>query len=226
MRAVLPVAIEFMDKTCIRVSEELRAPGIRDVEALLIVAVEGSREEIEFQQGLITQVAWRHNPVEVRESASEEESQRIWAGRKAAFGAMGSVGDFICLDGTIPVSRLPEALRGIEELSEKYGLQVANVFHAGDGNMHPMIVFDTNNEEEFRRSEELGAEILKLCVRNGGCLSGEHGVGIEKRELMTTQFSPEDLEMQMRVKDVFDDRWLLNPAKVFPLDLSQSRRTQ
>ncbi len=223
---VLPVAIEFMDKTCNRVSEEFSGAGYPDVEALLIVEVEGSPEEIEYQQGLITQVAWRHNPVEVRESASEEESLKIWAGRKAAFGAMGSVGDYICLDGTIPVSKLSVALRGIEELSKTYKLKVANVFHAGDGNLHPMIIFDTNNAAEMKRSEELGAEILKLCVRNGGCLSGEHGVGIEKRELMTTQFTEDDLEMQMRIKDVFDERWLLNSAKVFPLELSQARRMQ
>ncbi len=223
---VLPVAIEFMDQTCIRACEAFSGAGYPDVEALLIVEVEGSPEEIEYQQGLITQVAWRHNPVEVRQSASAEESQKIWAGRKAAFGAMGQVGDYICLDGTIPVSRLPAALGGIAELSDRYGLQVANVFHAGDGNLHPLILFNANDPAELHKCEELGAEILKLCVREGGCLSGEHGVGVEKRELMTVQFSPADLEMQMRVKDVFDRSWLLNPAKVFPLELSMARRSQ
>ncbi|TNE93014.1 MAG: FAD-binding oxidoreductase, partial [Rhodobacteraceae bacterium] len=145
-------------------------------------------------------------------------------GRKSAFGAMGQINDYMCLDGTIPVSELPFVLRRIGELSKEYGLDVANVFHAGDGNMHPLILYNANKPGDQELCEKLGAEILKLCVEAGGCLTGEHGVGIEKRDLMDVQFAPADLEAQMRVKDVFDPKWLLNPAKVFPLGASASRR--
>ena len=222
---ILPVAIEFMDRPCIRATEAFAHPGYPDCEALLIVEVEGSEAEIDEQLGLIRQIAMRHDPVEFRESQSEEESKRIWLGRKSAFGAMGQINDYICLDGTIPVNELPHVLRRIGELSTEYGLDVANVFHAGDGNMHPLILFDANKPGDLETCEALGAEILKLCVEVGGCLTGEHGVGIEKRDLMNVQFAPADLEAQMRVKDVFDPRWLLNPAKVFPLAASESRRT-
>jgi len=221
---ILPVAIEFMDRPCIRATEAFAHPGYPDCEALLIVEVEGSEAEIDEQLGLIRQIAMRHDPVEFRESQSEEESRKIWLGRKSAFGAMGQINDYICLDGTIPVNELPHVLRRIGELSKEYGLDVANVFHAGDGNMHPLILFDANKPGDLETCEALGAEILKLCVEVGGCLTGEHGVGIEKRDLMTVQFAPADLEAQMRVKDVFDPRWLLNPAKVFPLAASDSRR--
>ncbi len=221
---VLPVAIEFMDRPCIRATEDFAGAGYPDCEALLIVEVEGSGAEIDEQLGLIRQIAAKHDPVEFRESASEAESARIWLGRKSAFGAMGQLGDYICLDGTIPVSALPQVLRRIRELSDGYGLRVANVFHAGDGNMHPLILFDANRPGDLEKAEGLGADILRLCVEVGGCLTGEHGVGIEKRDLMDVQFDPADLEAQMRVKDVFDPRWLLNPAKVFPLAASDTRR--
>jgi glycolate oxidase len=221
---VLPVAIEFMDRPCIRACEAFAHPGYPDCEALLIVEVEGSAAEIDEQLGLIKQIARGHNPVELRESQSAEESAAIWLGRKSAFGAMGQINDYMCLDGTIPVSSLPHVLRRIGEMSAHYGLDVANVFHAGDGNMHPLILFDANKPGDLELCEEFGAEVLKLCVEVGGCLTGEHGVGIEKRDLMTTQFSPEDLEAQLRVKDVFDPKWLLNPAKVFPLAATLSRR--
>ncbi|PTX00783.1 FAD-linked oxidase C-terminal domain-containing protein [Pararhodobacter aggregans] len=221
---VLPVAIEFMDRPCIRATEAFAHAGYPDCEALLIVEVEGSDAEIDEQLGLIRQIAARHDPVEFRESQSEEESKKIWLGRKSAFGAMGQINDYMCLDGTIPVSELPRVLRRIGELSREYGLDVANVFHAGDGNMHPLILFDANKPGDLQTCEALGAEILKLCVEVGGCLTGEHGVGIEKRDLMVVQFAPEDLEAQMRVKDVFDPDWLLNPAKVFPLGASETRR--
>ncbi|WP_334192362.1 FAD-linked oxidase C-terminal domain-containing protein [Pararhodobacter sp.] len=221
---VLPVAIEFMDRPCIRATEAFAHAGYPDCEALLIVEVEGSDAEIDEQLGLIRQIAARHDPVEFRESQSEEESKKIWLGRKSAFGAMGQINDYMCLDGTIPVSELPRVLRRIGDLSREYGLDVANVFHAGDGNMHPLILFDANKPGDLETCEALGAEILKLCVEVGGCLTGEHGVGIEKRDLMVVQFAPEDLEAQMRVKDVFDPAWLLNPAKVFPLAASAPRR--
>ena len=223
---VLPVAIEYMDRKVIEVVERHAQAGYPDCEALLIVEVEGSPAEIDEQLGLIKQIAAKHDPVELREAKDAEEAGRIWLGRKSAFGAMGQINDYMCLDGTIPVSSLPFVLRRIGELSKEYGLDVGNVFHAGDGNMHPLILFDANKPGDLETCEELGAEILKLCVEVGGCLTGEHGVGIEKRDLMNVQFAPEDLEIQMRVKDVFDPGWLLNPAKVFPLASSESRRAE
>jgi glycolate oxidase len=137
---------------------------------------------------------------------------------------MGQINDYMCLDGTIPVSSLPHVLKRIGEMSRDFGLDVGNVFHAGDGNMHPLILFNANTPGDLEKCEAFGAEILKLCVEVGGCLTGEHGVGIEKRDLMAVQFAPEDMEAQMRVKDVFDPKWLLNPAKVFPLATSAGRR--
>ncbi len=221
---VLPVAIEFMDRPVIRAAEKFTHAGYPDVEALLIIEVEGAEAEITEQLGKITEIARRHNPVELRESQSPEESANIWKGRKAAFGAMGQINDYMCLDGTIPVSKLPETLRGITALSRQYGLDVGNVFHAGDGNMHPLILYDANKPGDLELCEAMGADILKLCVKVGGCLTGEHGVGVEKRELMHAQFGADDLDIQMEVKDVFDPAWLLNPAKVFPLDASAERR--
>ncbi|WP_417723070.1 FAD-linked oxidase C-terminal domain-containing protein [Salipiger sp.] len=221
---VLPVAIEFMDRPCIEACEAFAHAGYPMCEALLIVEVEGSPAEIDEQLGLILQIARRHDPVELREAKDADEAGRIWLGRKSAFGAMGQINDYMCLDGTIPVTALPQVLSRIGEMSEQYGLKVANVFHAGDGNMHPLILFDANKPGDLELCEAFGADILKLCVEVGGCLTGEHGVGIEKRDLMETQYDPADLEAQMAVKDVFDPDWLLNPAKVFPLGVSKPRR--
>ena len=221
---VLPVAIEFMDSPCIRATEDFAHAGYPDCAALLIVEVEGSEAEIDAQLALIEEIARRHDPVALRQSRSAEESAAIWKGRKSAFGAMGQMGDYMCLDGTIPISQLPHVLGRIGEMSEEFGLNVANVFHAGDGNMHPLILYDANKPGDLEICERFGAEILKLCVEVGGCLTGEHGVGIEKRDLMAHQYSPDDLAAQMDVKDVFDPKWLLNPAKVFPLDVSDARR--
>ncbi len=221
---ILPVAIEFMDRPCIRATDAFSGAGYPDCAAMLIVEVEGAEAEIDEQLGVITQIARRLDPVEIRVSESAEESARIWLGRKSAFGAMGQINDYICLDGTIPVGELPRVLRRIGELAQGYGLEVANVFHAGDGNMHPLILFNANEAGQLDKAEDLGADILKLCVEVGGCLTGEHGVGIEKRDLMLAQFDAVDLEAQMRVKDVFDPHWLLNPAKVFPLATSETRR--
>ena len=221
---IVPVAIEFMDRPCIVACEDFAHAGYPDCEALLIIEVEGSPDEIDAQLEMIAQIAKTHHPVELRESRSAEESRKIWLGRKSAFGAMGNINDYICLDGTIPVSSLPEVLRRIGELSANYVLDVANVFHAGDGNMHPLILFNANLPGDLDKAEALGADIMRLCVEVGGCLTGEHGVGVEKRDLMGVQFNPQDLEAQMQVKDVFDPKWLLNPAKVFPLQASASRR--
>ncbi len=221
---LLPVAIEYMDRLCISAVREFSGADYPETEALLIVEVEGSESEIDVQLDRIAAIARDLNPVELRQSASVEESALIWAGRKAAFGAMGRINDYMCLDGTVPVDQLPFVLKRIGELSDQYGLQCANVFHAGDGNMHPLILFDANKPGDLETAEAFGADILRLCVDVGGCLSGEHGVGIEKRDLMVDQFTPEELDMQMQVKDVFDPSWILNPAKVFPLEVSASRR--
>ena len=221
---VLPVAIEFMDRPIIRITEDYAKAGYPDCEALLIVEVEGSEDEIEEQLALIEAIARKHDPVELRRSGSEEESAKIWLGRKSAFGATGQVADYMCLDGTIPVSELPRVLKGIADLTAQYGLRVGNVFHAGDGNMHPLIMYDANKPGDLELVEKMGADILKLCVEVGGCLTGEHGVGIEKRDLMHDQFNAGDMEAQMRLKDVFDPKWLLNPSKVFPLDMTEARR--
>ena len=221
---LLPVAIEFMDRPCIRACEAFAGAGYPDCAALLIVEVEGSAAEIDAQLERIAAIARRHAPVALRQARDAAEAARIWLGRKSAFGAMGQINDYLCLDGTIPVSALPAVLARIGEMTAAAGLAVANVFHAGDGNLHPLILYDANAPGELEKAERLGADILRLCVAAGGCLTGEHGVGVEKRDLMGVQFSAADLEAQMRVKDVFDPDWLLNPAKVFPLAASAARR--
>ncbi|MCS5601001.1 MAG: FAD-linked oxidase C-terminal domain-containing protein [Paracoccus sp. (in: a-proteobacteria)] len=223
---VLPVAIEYMDEPCLRAVEDFAHAGYPDCAAVLIVEVEGSPDEIADQLARIRQIADALNPVEFRESRNADEALAIWKGRKSAFGAMGRLGDYICLDGTVPVGQLPHTLRRIGELSRQHGLEVANVFHAGDGNMHPLILFDANQPGQLERAEAMGADILRLCVEVGGCLTGEHGVGVEKRDLMTSQYDAADLAIQMEVKDLFDPGWLLNPSKVFPLDSSASHRSR
>ncbi len=223
---VLPVAIEYMDEPCLRAVEDFAHAGYPDCAAVLVVEVEGSPGEIDHQLGEIRKIADALNPVEFRESRSADEAAAIWKGRKSAFGAMGRLGDYICLDGTVPVGQLPFTLRRIGELSRQHGLEVANVFHAGDGNMHPLILFNANTPGDLARAEALGTDILRLCVEVGGCLTGEHGVGIEKRDLMGDQYAPEDLAIQMEVKDVFDPGWLLNPAKVWPLEASAPYRAR
>ena len=216
---ILPVAIEFMDKPAIRVCEAHAHAGYPlDVEALLIVEVEGSEMEIEELQEKLVAIAKTHSPTIIKASTDEDQSAAIWRGRKAAFGAMGRISDFYCMDGVIPVSRLSEVLPRVVQICEGYGLRVANILHAGDGNLHPMILFNPNDQDEAIRAEKCGADILKLCVEVGGCLTGEHGVGIEKRDLMPVQFTDIDLAQQMRIKTIFDPKWLLNPGKVFPLD--------
>ncbi|WP_049732289.1 FAD-linked oxidase C-terminal domain-containing protein [Rhizobium ecuadorense] len=221
---LLPVAIEYMDDVCLRAVEAFAKAGYPACAAVLIVEVEGSEEEIDEQTQRIRAIAEALGAVEFRSSRTADESLAIWKGRKSAFGAMGRLGDYLCLDGTVPVSKLPYTLKRIGELSTEYGLEVANVFHAGDGNMHPLILFNANAPGELERAEAFGADILRLCVDVGGCLTGEHGVGIEKRDLMTAQFNMTDMDIQMAIKDVFDPAWLLNAAKVFPLEVSKPYR--
>ena len=216
---LVPVAIEYMDKPAIEICEAFAKAGYpMDVGALLIVEVEGSPDEIEAHLAAIATIANRHAARSIKVSKSEAESAAIWKGRKSAFGATGRIADYICMDGTIPTGRLPEVLTGIERIVAGHGLRVANVFHAGDGNLHPLVLFNANDPTELAKAEAAGMDILKLCVDVGGCLTGEHGVGIEKRDLMRRQFDEASLAQQMRLKGVFDPHWLLNPAKVFPLD--------
>ncbi len=222
-QGIVPVAIEFMDRPAIKVCEEFAHAGYPlDVEALLIIEVEGSEPEIASLLGRIERIAARFDPQFVKVSESEEESAAIWKGRKAAFGAIGRISDYYCMDGVIPLAKLPTALNGIAEICKKHRLQVANIFHAGDGNLHPLILYNANDQAEKERAELCGEEILTLCVALGGCLTGEHGVGIEKRELMSVQFNDVDIAQQMRVKSVFDPDWLLNPGKVFPLKAQEA----
>ncbi len=216
---IMPVAIEFMDRPAIKVCEEFAHAGYpMDAEAMLIIEVEGSEAEIDHQLTLIDNLARPYAPTTTRISKSAEESAAIWKGRKSAFGAVGRIADYVCMDGTIPLSTLPQTLAVIAKICSDAGFVVANIFHAGDGNLHPLIMYNANQPGELERVEKAGADILKHCVEVGGCLTGEHGVGIEKRDLMTLQFNRVDLEQQMRLKSVFDPHWLLNPSKVFPLD--------
>ncbi|MGH6816734.1 MAG: FAD-linked oxidase C-terminal domain-containing protein [Hyphomicrobiaceae bacterium] len=221
---IVPVAIEYMDKPAIHVCESFAKAGYpMDVEALLIIEVEGSEEEIDALLTRIVQIAERFGPKSIQISQNADQSARIWKGRKSAFGAIGRISDYYCMDGTIPLGRLPAVLERIGEICKGYGLKVANIFHAGDGNLHPLILYDANDRHEVARAEQAGADILKLCVEVGGCLTGEHGVGIEKRDLMPVQFNDVDLAVQRRIKTVFDPKWLLNPAKVFPLAGREAR---
>jgi glycolate oxidase len=216
---IIPVALEFMDRPAIHACEAFAHAGYpMDAEALLIIEVEGCVAEQDGLLARIGEICERFHPVSMRISQSAEESAAIWKGRKGAFGAVGRISpDYLCMDGTIPTSRLPETLLRIGEMTKAAGLSVANIFHAGDGNLHPLIMFDANDPASFARAEVLGADILKLCVEVGGCLTGEHGVGVEKRDLMSVQFTVAELEQQRALKTAFDPAWLLNPAKVFPL---------
>ena len=217
---IIPVALEFMDRPCIHACEAFAHAGYPlDAEAMLIIEVEGNVEEQDRLLSWIKEICNRFNPISLKVAETAEESLAIWKGRKGAFGAVGRISpDYLCMDGTIPTGELPFVLKRIGEMSVSYGLQVANVFHAGDGNLHPLIMFDANNEASFHAAENFGADILKLCVEVGGCLTGEHGVGIEKRDLMPVQFTPLELDQMRALKAAFDPQWLLNPAKVFPLE--------
>jgi glycolate oxidase len=222
-RGIIPVAIEFMDRPAIKVCEDFAHAGYPlDVEALLIIEVEGSADEMETLLAQITEIADGFDPLTVEVSKSEAQSAAIWKGRKAAFGAIGRIADYYCMDGVIPLANLPRALTGVARIAKQHGLAVANIFHAGDGNLHPLILYNANSQDEKMRAERCGEEILELCVELGGCLTGEHGVGIEKRELMNAQFNAVDLNQQMRIKSVFDPQWLLNPGKVFPLQAQEA----
>src|SRR6202011_4854896 len=215
---IIPGGMEMMDAPAIRATEEFVHAGYPlDVEALLIVELDGPPAEVDHLLERVSGIARSCRAAVVRASTSEEERLVFWAGRKAAFPAAGRISpDYYCMDGTIPRAKLSHVLSRMREMSKKYELRVANVFHAGDGNVHPLIVYDANKPGELERAEAFGADILKLCVEVGGVLTGEHGVGVEKRDLMPTMFTTTDLAQQQRVKCAFDDKGLLNPGKVFP----------
>jgi len=215
---IIPGGMEMMDRPAIRAAEEFAHAGYPlDVESLLIVEIDGPAIEVEDLTRRVEVIARQAGASTITVSQNEAERVRIWAGRKGAFPAIGRISpDYLCMDGTIPRGKLPEVLAKIAELSRRYNLGVANVFHAGDGNLHPLILFDANVGDELERAEKFGADILRACVAVGGVLTGEHGVGIEKRDLMPEVFTPVDLEQQHRLKCAFDPSGLLNPGKVFP----------
>ncbi len=217
---IIPVALEFMDRPAIHACEAFAHAGYPlDAEAMLIIEVEGNAAEQNAMLERISVICRDFAPISLKISQNAAESAAIWKGRKGAFGAVGRISpDYLCMDGTIPTSTLPVVLARIEALSEEYGLKVANIFHAGDGNLHPLIMFDANQPGQMQQAEAFGADILRLCVEMGGCLTGEHGVGVEKRDLMSVQFTETELDVQRAVKGAFDPDWLLNTAKVFPLD--------
>ncbi|WP_184156101.1 FAD-linked oxidase C-terminal domain-containing protein [Sphingobium lignivorans] len=215
---IIPAGMEMMDRIAIHAAEAFVHAGYPlDVEALLIVELDGPEAECGFLVGEVERIARANGAVLLRTSGSEAERNLFWAGRKAAFPAVGRVSpDYYCMDGTIPRRRLPEVLSRMAALSEQYGLGVANVFHAGDGNLHPLILYDASRPGELEKAEAFGADILRLCVEVGGVLTGEHGVGVEKRDLMPEMFTALDLDQQQRMKCAFDPGQLLNPGKVFP----------
>jgi len=218
-QGIIPGGMEMMDKPAIHAAEAFIHAGYPlDVDALLIVELDGPAVEVDDLIDAVERIARGLGAVYCRASSSDDERQRFWAGRKAAFPAVGRISpDYMCMDGTIPRKQLPLVLGRIGELSEKYGLRVANVFHAGDGNLHPLILFDANRPGEVERAEAFGADILRLCVEVGGVLTGEHGVGVEKRDLMGAMFTETDMIQQQRLKCAFDPKSLLNPGKVFPV---------
>jgi glycolate oxidase len=216
---IIPAGMEIMDKPLIIATDNFAKAGYpRDVEILLIVELDGTESEVNTLIEKVLEIAKKNKASYNRASESDEERLRFWKGRKAAFTALGAISpDYICMDGSIPRKKLGTVLNEITRLSKKYELAVANCFHAGDGNLHPLIMFDSNNKKELKKAESFGADILKYCVKVGGVLTGEHGVGIEKRDLMCEMFNNDDIQQQLSLKKAFDEKSLLNPGKVFPI---------
>ena len=215
---IIPGGMELMDKATVHATEDFVHAGYPlDVDGLMIIELDGPSAEVDYLVGRVCEIAERNNASTVKTAADEDERVRFWSGRKNAFPAIGRISpDYICVDGTIPRKKLAEVLERMAGISEKHGLRVANVFHAGDGNLHPLILFDANKEGELERAELVCSDILMLCVEVGGVLSGEHGIGVEKRDLMGAMFTEDDLKQQQRVKCAFDPGHLLNPGKVYP----------
>ena len=216
---IIPAGMEMMDKALTEATDNYCKAGYpRDAESMLIVELDGTKSEVDELILKVGDIAKKNNSSSLRINNSEEERFMFWAGRKAAFPACAALApDYYCMDGTIPKRKLSEVLKEIDRLSKKYNLPVASAFHAGDGNLHPLIMYDANSEGELRKTEEFGAEILKYCVKVGGVLTGEHGVGVEKRELMCEMFNNNDIQQQIKIKKALDKNSLLNPGKVYPI---------
>ncbi len=215
---IIPAGLEMMDRFTIQATEQYCSPGYpKEAAAILICELDGYEEELADQMERARQLLEQNQATEVRLANDEQEAELLWQGRKAAFPALGNLSpDYYCMDGTIPRKHLAEVLEGIDALSAKFGLRVANVFHAGDGNLHPLILYDANEEGQLEKAEKFGSEILQLCVRMGGTITGEHGVGVEKLDEMCVQFNPEELKTFYAIKSAFDERGLLNPGKAIP----------
>lgn len=215
---IVPAGLEMMDELAIRAAEDFAHAGYpTDAKAILLCEVDGTVEEVDEQFRAVRQILGESGATEIRLAESEQERALFWKGRKSAFPAVGRLApDYYCMDGTIPRKHLAFVLQRIAELSEEYGLPVANVFHAGDGNLHPLILYDANQPGELERTEELGARILEICVEVGGTITGEHGVGVEKLDTMCVQFTSEELSQFHAIKAAFDPAGLLNPGKAIP----------
>ena len=216
---IIPAGMEMMDKALIHATDDFVKAGYpREAESMLIVELDGTEIEVEELINKVSNIAKKNNSSSIKISKNEKQRLKFWAGRKAAFPACGDLApDYYCMDGTIPRGKLAEVLKEIQRLSKKYKLPVANAFHAGDGNLHPLIMYDANEKDALKKTEKFGADILKYCVKVGGVLTGEHGVGIEKRELMCEMFNNNDIQQQIRIKKSLDSSSLLNPGKVYPI---------
>jgi glycolate oxidase len=218
-RAITPSACEMLDGWTLRAVEDYIHAGFpMDSAAVLLLEVEGLLETVAAQAAAITEVCTAHHAREVRLARDNAERDLLWKGRKNAFGALGRLAPSnYVLDGVIPRSKLPQALRRIRQIGEQYGFQIGNIFHAGDGNLHPIVLFDPRDKQQFERTLQASAEIIRYCVEVGGALTGEHGVGMEKSELMPLLFSDADFDLMRRVHDAFNPDSSLNPGKIFPL---------
>ena len=216
---IIPAGMEMMDKALIHATDDFVKAGYpRNAESMLIVELDGTGSEVKELIEKVAGIAKKNKSSSIKISKNEKERLKFWAGRKAAFPACGDMApDYYCMDGTIPRSKLAEVLKEIGRLSKKYNLPVANAFHAGDGNLHPLIMYDANQKNALEKTEKFGAEILKYCVKVGGVLTGEHGVGVEKRELMCEMFNNNDIQQQIKIKKALDTGSLLNPGKVYPI---------
>ena len=217
-RTIVPAAIEMLDGVMLRMVEEATHAGYpMDANAVLLIEVEGLQETVEEQVEQISDACEENNAREVRIARSTEERDLLWKGRKNAFGAVGRVSPtYYVQDGVVPRTRIADTLRFIYKVSDKYKLKISNIFHAGDGNMHPIILFDDRNPDELERTKRAGAEILEYCVKAGGAITGEHGVGMEKNDLMPLLFAPESLELMEQLIKVFNPDRRLNPGKLLP----------
>jgi glycolate oxidase len=216
---IIPAGMEMMDKELIHATDNFVKAGYpRDAESMLIVELDGTEADVSELMSRVNKIAKENKATSIKVSKNDKERLKFWAGRKAAFPACGDMApDYYCMDGTIPRGKLSEVLKEIKRLSKKYNLPVANAFHAGDGNLHPLIMYDSNDKKALEKTEKFGAEILKYCVKVGGVLTGEHGVGIEKRELMCEMFNNNDIQQQIKIKKALDASSLLNPGKVYPI---------